>query len=327
MSGQICVTTRDGFSRHAEEMLRPNDAWRTQVVCPRLGASLREIADREVIVARVDGVVAGRAILEAIYYPFAEVVNMEVAPHFRRQRVGSSLVEDMIRRASEFGFLALFLQTDLDNTGAQTLFSRNGFLPAQTGDMLRMIRLINYPAVFKFLRDHPLTQFQSRSDQENWEFSWCDHVTKDELRIGLSGGSCQGDSDGFGPGIRSFSLAEHDTTFDVEMACAKSAVTGEDIGTSVRISNKGEKEINGKCRLLLNAGCAPAAGNNGVECFTVAPKASVAFGLSTVITESFYAEPLTKSCSYCSVPIALEVSVGETVFWLCAQVKLVCSTS
>jgi len=328
MTENIEVTTCDEFARHGEEIVHAGMEGGVLYACrrahtwPRVAASLEEFAEKEKIVAKVNGVVAGRAVLEAVYYPFAELVNMEVAPHFRGRGVGSRLVEDIITRASEMGSLALHLQTDLDNPGAHRLYSRYGFLPARRGQMLRMIRFLNYPALDQFLHEHPLALVQSRPAGELWELSWMDHVSDDSLSIHLSGGSCQGDSNGFGPGVRRFAMRSGSTCLQADIRAPDIADKGEAFDLTVNLTNSGETHLKGACRLLLNAGCAPRDDTTGLVPLIVNPGSSETLVLPLVIGESFYDEPLKRICSYPSLPIAAEVILGDRAFWLSSQVRL-----
>jgi len=155
----VAVETCDVFARHGEEVLRarywPGVADRG-FEWPATGVTLDNFREKEVIVARVGGVVVGRAILDAVFYPLAELENLEVAPAYRGQGVGSAIVRQAVNAAARAGFLAIHAQTFKDNIPAHRLYTHHGFLAATRGEMLRVWKFLNLPALSQFLYDHPL---------------------------------------------------------------------------------------------------------------------------------------------------------------------------
>jgi GNAT superfamily N-acetyltransferase len=282
------------------------------------------LGTRAPLVATLDGICAGRCFLEIEHYPFAELQNLVVAPQFRGRGVGDAIVGDTIRRASRLGYPAIHLQVNRDNVVAHTLYSRHGFLPAQQGEQqMKMIRFLDYPALALFLRRHPLALLSSRRDHATalWEMKWEDAAGSDSLSILLSGGSCQGDSDGFGPGVGAFELRCGGVQFRAEMPGQNSVSRSAEFGIDVKIENHGLSDIEGSCRLLLNHGFAPGAGTKGCAPIRLAPQSSDNVALPVVVTELFDGDFWKHSC-FSSVPICAEVAIGEHVFWLAEQVKL-----
>ena len=324
----IEVALCDPFSRHGEEVVRSRygaDVRERPLTWPQIGMSIEDFI--ETIVAKVNGVVAGRAFLEAVYYPFAEFGNLEVIPAFRGKGLASRIVADAVKRASEMGFLALHLQTDLDNTAAHRLYVRHGLMPAMQGKMLKLIRFLNYPALFHLLWEHPLALFQShpveRLDEHVWELAWTDPLSEESLSIGLSGGSCQADSNGFGPGVKCFQLRSGDVSLRTDIVGPCVVSKGQTFDVGVEVANLGSTELKGTCRLLLNPGFAPGSETPGSAKFSVASNASEKVSLPVKILESFDDEILNpKVSSFPSVSIAVEVFLGDHVFWLSSQLKV-----
>ena len=285
-------------------------------------AELSEERQREPLVATVEGVCAGRCFLEIEQYPFAELQNIIVAPHYRGRGIGSALVADAIRRASQLGYLAIHLQVNKDNATAQSLYVKHGFQPAQQGERLRMIRFLDYPALALFLSRHPLALPSSRRDESGklWEMKWEDGVSGDSLSILLSGGSCQGDSDGFGPGVGAFQLRCGAIDFRVDLTGPDVVAKGRESAMTLDIGNLGSTDAEGSCRLLLNPGFAPGQGTNGSGTFRVEAGASQRLDLPATVTDSFDTDFWKHTC-FRSVPVCVEVFVGEHVFWLAKQVR------
>ena len=107
--------TMNPFAQHAEELLRSR-YWSGMAdrgfKWPATGVTVEDFRDKEVIVARVDGVVVGRAILDAVFYPLAELENLEVAPAHRGRGVGSAIVRYALETAARAGFLAFASSTN-----------------------------------------------------------------------------------------------------------------------------------------------------------------------------------------------------------------------
>lgn len=285
---------------------------------------LSEVRSREPLVATLDGVCAGRCFFEAEHYPFAELQNLVVVPQYRRRGVGGTLVADAVKRASELGYPAIHLQVKKDNTTAHALYVRHGFLPAQQGaDMMRMIRFLDYPALAMFLARHPLALLGSSHEDSgsHWQMKWSDTASHDSISVSLSGGSCQADSDGFGPGIGAFELKCAETSFRAAVSCQNEVAIGQDFMINLSIENSGQSEINATCRLLLNYGFAPGGGTNESPTLRVAPGASNKAALPVVVTETFDTDFWKYSC-FRSVPVCVEVFIRDHVFWLAKQVKL-----
>lgn len=310
MRGEQIVHGYDEMSFSCEAYTWPN------------ATQLSEVRQREPLVATLGGVCVGRCFLEIEQYPFAELQNLVVAPQYRRRGIGSALVADTTRRAAELGYLAIHLQVDKDNAVAQALYAKHGYLPAQQGERLKMIRFLDYPALELFASWHPLALLSSRRDEAGklWEMKWDDDMSDDSLSILLSSGSCQGDSDGFGPGVGAFRLQCGETDFWADVSGPDKVSKCKEFSISLKVENNGSTEIKGSCRLLLNAGFAPGQGTNGSGAFRVAAGASQSLDLLVSLTDSFDTDFWKHSC-FPSVPICVEVFVGEQVFWLAKQVK------
>ena len=101
----IEVALRSPFTAHGEDIVRSRideigeGVSKSPFVWPDTVDHSADWRNQQTLVATVDGVSAGRAVLEAVPYPFAELVNVEVMPAFRGRGVGSQLVCGAVRRA------------------------------------------------------------------------------------------------------------------------------------------------------------------------------------------------------------------------------------
>jgi GNAT superfamily N-acetyltransferase len=99
----------------------------------------QRLAERVVFVAigddRAVGLVSGIA---SDRRGVAELISMWVRPDWRRQGVGSRLVETVIEWAGEHGFKSLRLWVADGNDGAERLYSRHGF--KRTGERQPMAK-------------------------------------------------------------------------------------------------------------------------------------------------------------------------------------------
>ena len=83
--------------------------------------------DRCCLVARARAQVVGYgAVLQQL--DEAHVTDLAVAAGWRRQGVGTALLEELVRRVRERGALAVTLEVRAGNTAAQELYRRRGFV-------------------------------------------------------------------------------------------------------------------------------------------------------------------------------------------------------
>ena len=80
-------------------------------------------------VAEVGGAVVGYVIAHHAVDE-AEILNLGVAPTYRRQGVGRALVEAILARLRQRGITAVFLEVRESNTVAQHLYAALGFTRA-----------------------------------------------------------------------------------------------------------------------------------------------------------------------------------------------------
>ena len=321
----MVVETRDCFSRHGEELIRarygPELAdhgfeWRPTGVAPE------NFRDTEVIVSHVDGVVAGRAILDMAFYPLAELENLEVSPPFGGGGVGSAIVRHAIETASQAGFLAIHAQTENDNVTAQRLYAQHGFMPATRGEMLRVWRFLNLPALPQFLHDHPMALLDSgRVSEREHVLRWRDTGSEDELAVTICGGSCQSDSNGVGPAVSALRLRSGSVKLTAAIDGDPSIQVGGNCSIRIALANEGAGELIGGFRIGLNPGFRVASDYPGGERFSIAPGAGVERTVAVTLGTDF---PLATLgiCSYPSVPISVDFLLGDHTFWLAAQARV-----
>ena len=328
MHDEVEVGIRDAFAAHGEELVRSRYGHEVRTRCstwPRTGVSHENFRDQEVIVAWADDVVAGRAILDAVYYPFAELENLEVLPAFRGRGLASRIVSDAVTRAARMGFLAVHIQPELDNVAAHRLYARHGFLPATQGEMLRLVRFLNFGALSQFLYDHPLAEFASGAVDgpapSRWELSWSNPIDEERLAIELLGGSCQADSDGFGPAVSAVALKSGEVDVRAAILGPRAVARNQPFDLEVKIANPGSALVSGSCRLVLNPGFQPPKGMSGGASFRVDANETASVRLPVVVLDTFDSKVLPV-CSYRSVSTVVEVFIGDQVLWLSCQHKV-----
>lgn len=325
VEGEQVTSVRDLFSRHGEELVRsrygPEVADRG-FAWPRIDVSRESFRDTEVIVSRVDGVVAGRAILDMAFYPLAELENLEVYPAFRSRSVGNAIVRHAVELAARGGFLAIHVQTDLDNTMAQRLYAKHGFVPATRGKMLRVWKFLNLPVLLQFLHDHPMALLDSRQIAERRHIlRWFDTGSEDELEITILGGSCQSDSNNLGPAVSSLRLRSGQVRLTSELDVDPKVKPGATLSARMKLGNEGPEALAGGFRIGLNQGFRVASDHLGGERFTIAPGATLERSISVSVDSSF---PLATLgiCAYPSVPISVDFLLVDHTFWLAGQVMM-----
>jgi len=318
--------TRDVSARHAEELLRsrywPGVADRG-FEWPAAGVTMEDFRDEEVIVARIDGVVVGRAILDAVFYPLAELENLEVAPAYRGRGVGSAIVRHAVETAARAGFLAIHAQTFKNSAPAHRLYARHGFLPTTQGEMLRVWQFLNLPALDQFRYDHPMALFQSIAGSEPHTrlLRWCDPLSEDELDVTLAGGSCQSDSGGVGPAVSAVCLRSSQVRLTATLDAISPARIGETVAVRLSLVNEGEADLAGGFRIGLNTGFRIAADHPGGEQFSLPSGSSLDRTVMVELTDSFPAD-LLRISSYQSVPVSVDFLLGDHTFWLAAQAPI-----
>jgi GNAT superfamily N-acetyltransferase len=322
---EATVEIRDAHSTHGEEWIRARYApevadrgygW------PATGVTREGFRNQEVIVARLEGVVAGRCILDAVWYPLAELENVEVVPAFRGHGVGSALVREATRRAGAMGFLAIHAQTFHDETGAHRLYARHGYLPATRGEMLRVWRFLNLPALAYFQYEHPFALFDSvpGPDAREHFLRWHDPHTDDELAVMLTGGSCQSDSGGLAPSVSALRLRSGETRLAASVTASADCRAGDDFTLTLRLVNEGAP-LEGGFRIGLNPGFRPGGDHPGGERFSLASGNDIERTLAFRIGPDFQADLLCIG-SYLSVPVTVDFLLGDHTFWLCTQALL-----
>ncbi len=97
-----------------------------------MGLFLGELAlprGRQYVVARVGGTVVGYAGLMSVLDD-GHVTTVAVDPAWHRHGIGTRLLLCLCRRAVPMGVRQLTLEVRMGNKGAQSLYSRFGFVPA-----------------------------------------------------------------------------------------------------------------------------------------------------------------------------------------------------
>lgn len=78
------------------------------------------------LVAEKDGVLAGYVGSQSVL-DGADMMNLAVAPEYRRQGVGEQLVDKLVEHLQQKGIIALLLEVRVSNTPAIALYEKMGF--------------------------------------------------------------------------------------------------------------------------------------------------------------------------------------------------------
>lgn len=271
-------------------------------------------------VADVEGVVAARIGLEAYCPPFAELVNLCVRPDYRRLGLGQLLTQAGQREAARMGFSLLFLQTEMDNLAAHRLYAAQNWVPTAYGTMLRMVKLLDFPLLEKFKRDHPLYQYRctpNASVPRTWNLEWYAYVTDDSLKLTLESGASRSDSAGIAPALSGFDWrvgqgARHLTvnlmreqSFDIE--------PGHHIELEITASNSGSGPESGVFQMVLPQGVCLTSPSTNIDrsfSWSLEPGESVHQPIVVQVEEQFDSGALWY-LNYASVPVSVEAFWGD----------------
>lgn len=118
-----------------ENELFPHDAWPESFFFdelshaePQAGA---ESATRKYWVVETGAGIIGYAGMMCVL-PLADVQTIAVAPVAQGQGVGTRLLRSIVAEATTWGAEQLLLEVRIDNTGAQSLYRREGFVHIHT---------------------------------------------------------------------------------------------------------------------------------------------------------------------------------------------------
>ena len=318
----IIVRRTNAADTHAESVVCDYPLSRHLHWPRRLGA---EELDWQLL-SEVGGQPAGRTGIEAVYPPFGELINLHVQPALRGRGVGGALVDECVESLGRLGFMAVFLQTDDDLTAGHRLYARKGFVLAAKGRMLRLVRFINLPILDSFLFDHPLAAYQTGPGPapKQWRMAWIDWPTGDTLQLTLTGGTSDKDSDDIGPGLGAVAMRSGSTQFSASLNGPAEATVGGTAELAFKFVNEGDDPLPIVVRLLLPPHFTPQG-----EWSKKGPKVQLDSGadLDTVfelsVDRDLDPDPL-RYCSFASLPLTVEVFVGETSFWLTQSLKVTC---
>lgn len=266
-------------------------------------------------VAEVDGVIAARVGLEAYRPPFAELCNLSVRPDYQRRGLGKMLTQTCLREAARRGFVALFLQTELDNRGAHHLYTGMDFVPTAHGKMLRLLKFLDYPLLADFRRLHPLNQYRCLPAGEtgsHWNLEWHGYICDDLLRLRLEGGSCQSDSDGIGPALTAcdwrIDAGARQLSLELQRENARDLEPGNHVELQITLRNTGKRMESGTFQMILPPGVeisAASPGANRAFTWEAAPGEEIVQPVTLLIEEHFDAGTLWY-LNYDSLSVSVE---------------------
>jgi GNAT superfamily N-acetyltransferase len=276
-------------------------------VWPALWPNPDDYLRHETLVAVQNGLIIGRAILEAHYLPCCEVVNLCVRPDCRNQGAGTALVSEAITRARGMGFKYMFVQEYPKDAQAHGIYMKAGFLTATKGQMQRLVRLLDVPVVSNFLALHPEAAFTSEPathlGDRWWQLCWRGRESK--VTLYLHGGSCQGDSDSYQPVVQAFNLTEGRVSISADLeASEQEMVPGETVNKlTMTVKNSAGPPFNGAVRAVLlpetevagepEAPVRVAVEAGGCQTVEIPVRLTAAFNRATAGFLSYRSVPLT----------------------------------
>ncbi len=131
--------------------LQPEDAPSASALDPAWLPESFLASPRLALVAEEGGRIAGWLLLSVVP-PEAEILNIVVAPEYRRQGFATVLLQDGLERLANQRVTRVWLEVRASNTPAQRLYQRFGFLPAG-----RRTRYYQNPAEDALLLETTLT--------------------------------------------------------------------------------------------------------------------------------------------------------------------------
>lgn len=79
------------------------------------------------LVAEADGEVVGFVIACSEPRQLGHIITIDVTPNRQRQQIGSRLLEEVERWLWQQGAKAIYLETPVDDTGAQAFYEKHGY--------------------------------------------------------------------------------------------------------------------------------------------------------------------------------------------------------
>ena len=266
-------------------------------------------------VAEVDGMIAARVGLEAFCPPFAEISDLSVRPEFRRAGLGRTLTQKCLVEAAKRNFVAVFLQTELDNSAAHHLYRGMDFFPATQGKMLRMVRFVDYPLLASFRHAYPLNQYRCTplSDAPNrCLMEWSAYVKESYLRLELTGGATKSESDGVAPALRAFDWRSAEEERGLEVAFDSEPLHDIEpehyVELTIRARNHGKRTEAGIFEMILPPGVrvsSPRTNQKKVFQWELAPGEELVQAVEVQIEADFDTSVLWY-LNYGSLPISME---------------------
>jgi ribosomal protein S18 acetylase RimI-like enzyme len=266
-------------------------------------------------VAEVDGVVAARIGLEAYCPPFAELVNLCVRPDFRRHGLGQALTNAGQREAARMGFSILFLQTEMNNLEAHRLYAAQDWVPTAYGKMLRMVKMLDYPLLTGFKRDHPLHQYRCIPDstaERTWYMEWYAYITDDRIRLTLESGASRSESAGMAPCITGCDWSVGQGARWLILKLTRENISniepGHHIELEIEATNSGTRTETGVFQMVLPPGIRVASPTTNTEqtfSWNLAPGESMRQPVVVQVEPQFDAAALWY-LNYTSIPVSVE---------------------
>ena len=208
-----------------------------------------------ILVAELNGKIVGKVTLDTAFPPYAEIVNIIVHPGYQKMGVGSKLIKECIKIATDSGHNIIYLMCDPANREIHRFYAQLGFIPGILGDPKKdrgnmwLYYFSKNSFVNNFLEDHPFSELHVSKGKVNFHGStfysmkWCDPLTEDVLEIFIKGQPGQPESGGTMPRISGLKCKLGEVEFDCWIQEENNTISPDTHGKfRLNIMNKGGKE-------------------------------------------------------------------------------------
>ena len=209
-----------------------------------------------ILVAELNDKIVGKVTLDTAFSPYAEIVNIIVHPGYQKMGIGSKLIKECIKIATDSGHNIIYLMCDPANREIHRFYAQLGFIPGILGDPKKdrgnmwLYYFSKNSFVNNFLEDHPFSEFHVSRGKVKFHGStfysmkWCDPLTEDVLEIFIKGQPGQPESGGTMPRISGLKYKLGEVEFDCWTQEENNTISPNTPGKfRLKIMNKGRKEM------------------------------------------------------------------------------------
>jgi len=220
-----------------------------------------------IFVAELNGKVVGKITLDTAFPPYAEIVNVIVHPAYQKSGIGSKLIKECIKIATNDGYNIIYLMCNPVNKKIHRFYAKLGFIPGILGDPkdkrgdMWLYYFSEESFVRRFLKDHPFSEFHVSRGKMNfhgltfYSIKWVDPITDDILEILIKGQPGQPESGGTMPRISGVRYKLKERKLSCWIQEENNKMFRNILGKfKLNIINEGEKEMSVYMKPLLPNG-------------------------------------------------------------------------